>query len=100
MVTGQQVKEAVKAAGLTWIPHHDCGCCGATVGYTVHGEDLYFAPGCDCSWTPEEPRTWDSAADWINMQNEEWRAKLMAKFGMTPNAEVSGAGTASAGLPG
>lgn len=77
MVTGEQVRAAVMAAGLTYIPHHECSCCGEMVAYTVHDGDLYFAPGCGCSWSPQEPRTWDSAADWINMQNDEWRVKLM-----------------------
>ncbi len=87
MVTGEQVRAAVMAAGLTYIPHHDCGCCGEWVAYTVHDGDLYFNPACGCAWGPAEPRTWDSAADWINMQtNEAARAQIMAKFGMTPNA--------------
>lgn len=91
MVTGEQVRAAVMAAGLTYIPHHDCGCCGEWVAYTVHDGDLYFNPACGCSWSPAEPRTWDSAADWINMQsNEDVRAELMAKFGMTPNVELTG----------
>lgn len=91
MVTGEQVRDAVAAAGLTYIPHHDCGCCGEWVAYTVQDGALYFNPACGCSWSPAEPRAWDSAADWINMQsNEGARAQIMAKFGMTPNVQIEG----------
>lgn len=87
MVTGEQVRAAAMAAGITHIPHHECGCCGELVFYTVYDGDLYFNPACGCSWSLAEPRTWDSAANWINMQtNEDVRVRLMAKFGMTPNA--------------
>lgn len=83
MVTGEQVKNAAIAAGLTFIPHHNCGCCGYTVGYMIDGDNLYFAPGCDCHWGQVEPRSWDSAAEWINMQDKQWQEKIAARFGMT-----------------
>ena len=82
MVTGEEVKQAVQAAGITSIPHHDCGLCGEWVQYTVRGDQLYFEPGCGCSWSPPEPRPWAGAANWINMQtNEDVRKKLMRRFG-------------------
>ena len=82
MVTGEQVKTAALAAGLTYVRHHECGGCGSWVGHSIDGENLYFEPGCDCSWSPREPIGWDSVADEINMQNDEWRDKLMDRWGM------------------
>lgn len=87
MVTGEQVKEAVKKAGLTWIPHHDCSICGQDVGYIVNGDDLYFRSGCGCSWSPDRPCSWDEAAESINMQQRtgKWgdvAARMAAKFGI------------------
>jgi hypothetical protein len=71
MVNGEQVKAAVMATRITCIPHHECGICGCWVVYRVRDGDLYFDPACGCSWSPAEPRTWDSVAVWINMQTDE-----------------------------
>lgn len=85
MVTAQQVKDAVIAAGVTEVLHHDCAVCGEWVRYIIHRENLYFVPSCGCSWTPyPELREWQDAADWINMQtNENVRSELMKRFGIT-----------------
>lgn len=101
MVTGEQVRAAAMSAGLTYIPHHECSLCGQFVAYTVHDGSLYFNPACGCSWSPAEPRTWGSAADWINMQtNEDTRAQIMEKFGMMTNVAVHPAeGRREAPLP-
>lgn len=90
MVTGEQVKQAVMKAGITRIDHHDCGGCGYMTAYLIENGDLYFDPGCDCSRygrSPPEPRSWDSAAGWINMQartgeHGDIGAKVAAKFGL------------------
>ena len=88
MVTGDQVKEAVVKAGLTWIQHHDCIGCGQDVGYVVRDGDLYFSSGCGCSWSPDRPCSWDEAAEHINRQSRtgKWgdvAAREAAKFGIT-----------------
>jgi len=86
MVTGDEVKAAAISAGLTYVPHHDCGGCGAWVAHIIEGENLFFDPRCDCSSMGfQEPREWQSVADEINMQNDEWRVKLMQKWGMGSN---------------
>ena len=83
MVTGEQVRAAVMAAGIAYIPHHQCGCCEAWVGYEVYGGDLYFSPDCGCGYSPSESMPWSDAAEWINMHtNDDARAQIMAKFGM------------------
>jgi hypothetical protein len=85
-VTGEQVKAAVAKAGITRIDHHECGICGHMVFYVVNGDQLFFAPACGCSWSPMEPRSWDSAADFINMQSRpDIAAKIAAGFGLTLN---------------
>jgi len=91
MVTADQVREAAIKAKLTYVPHHECGLCGEWVAHEINlatGE-LFFSPACGCSFRPSEPRTWQSVADEINMQNEEWRVKLMQRWGMGSNIEFS-----------
>lgn len=84
-VTAEQVRDAVAAAGIKQIDHHDCSGCGYMTAYLVHDGRLYFDAGCDCSrYGRAEPRPadWEEAADWINMQKPEWAAKLAARFGV------------------
>jgi hypothetical protein len=86
MVTGEQVKAAVLKAGIKQVDHHDCAGCGYMTRYVIEGDQLYFDPGCHCSrygYTMAEPRSWDSAADWINMQSRpDVAAKIAAMFGL------------------
>ncbi|HWV44070.1 hypothetical protein [Pseudorhodoplanes sp.] len=84
MITAEQVKAAVEAAGITRIEHHDCGMCGYMTAYLVEDGKLYFDPGCDCRWAgAPEPRDWRDAADWINMQSQpDIKARLAKAFGI------------------
>lgn len=84
-ITGEQVKKAVLAAGLKYIPHHDCGICHTPVGYYVQGDDLVFDGSCDCSSGGSyRIQQWGEAAAWINMQSkEENRTMLMKRFALT-----------------
>lgn len=89
MVTGEQVKAAVLAAKLRKIPHHECSICGVMVFYKIRGEQLFFDSGCGCSEGSFELRTWDEAAQFINMQDDEKvRAEIMASFGMQIKQEA------------
>jgi hypothetical protein len=95
LVTAEQVESAVKAAGISRIDHHDCSICGHMVCYTVNQGQLFFNPGCGCSWEPPQYRSWQSAADFINMQSRtgKWgdvAAKVAKGFGVElPPAEVA-----------
>ena len=83
MITGEQVKDAMIEKGIEYVDHHECGICGVMVFYIREGEQLFFNSGCNCSHKGPEPRSWQSAADWINMQsNKEWREKLALRFGV------------------
>lgn len=87
MVTGQEVADAVQKAGITRIDHHNCGICGHMVCYTVDQDQLFFNPGCGCSWSPPEHRSWQSAADYINVQSRSGKwgdvaAKVAKGFGL------------------
>ena len=95
-VTGEQVRDAMIAANVTHVDHHDCGGCGAMVFYSRQGDQLYFNPACDCGgWSPAEPRGWNDAAEWINMQRApEWQEKIAARFGLTPNEKSNRQDTA------
>ena len=83
-VTGDEVKAAMIAGNITQVDHHDCGICGYMTRYWRQGEQLYFDRGCDCQWGGSEPRSWDDAANWINMQSKpESNEKLRKAFGLT-----------------
>lgn len=85
MISAEQVKAATLAAGLKRIDHHDCGFCGVMVHYTIEDGELLLHTACDCVTYYEPPRhqTWESAAEWINMQNnEDARVRIAAKFGV------------------
>lgn len=87
-VTGEEVKAAMIASDIEHVDHHDCAICGEVVFYSRNGENLFFNPGCGCSWSPAQPRSWDDPADWINMQRTpEVRNTIRALFGL-PLEEV------------
>lgn len=88
MTTANEVRDAMIAANITEVDHHDCGGCGYMTKYLRHGENLFFDRGCWCSSygvAGPEPRDWSSAAEWIDMQTKpEWRDKLRQRFGLLP----------------
>lgn len=88
-VTAQEVRDACLACGTGLsIQHHKCSLCDCWVHYQVENGELFFAPGCGCSWSPMEPREWQDAADWINVQdNDKARNAIRAKFGMVAIVE-------------
>jgi len=70
---------AQQAAGKSWLDHHDCGVCGAMVGYLINDGRVAFCPGCNCSWSPPEPSSFEAIADWLAMQSsDEIRDRIMA----------------------
>jgi hypothetical protein len=82
MITAAQVQAAVLSKQITKIDHHRCSLCNHMVYYLVIGGELFFNPGCDCKWEDPEPRDWQDAANFINMQtNEIIRSQLMKQWG-------------------
>ena len=82
-ITADRVKQAMISSNIDRVDHHECAGCGYMVNYTRYRDQLYFNPGCGCSWGASEPRSWQEAADWINMQtNPEVKEKLMKSFGI------------------
>lgn len=83
MITGEQVREAMIAAGITVVNHHECSICGVPVCYFRVDDRLYFDSSCDCASSTPRQSSWEEAADWINMQSKpEHRAILMRLFGL------------------
>jgi hypothetical protein len=87
-VTGEAVKAAMIEKGIINVPHHDCGGCGVWVRYFREGEQLFFDPRCGCtSRGYPEPKAWESAADWINMQDRpQSRIRIAGLFGIILDA--------------
>lgn len=84
-VTANQLRDAAVAAGVRKIDHHDCSFCGYMVAYYVRDGELYFDSGCNCTSNPDsfQRRSWQSAAEWINMQTDPAHARrIAAAFGL------------------
>lgn len=83
LVTAEEVRASVKANRIMKIDHHRCSMCEHMVFYSVVDGSLFFNGGCGCGWEPPVARSWQSAADWINMQsNETHRLYIMGLFGL------------------
>jgi len=89
MLTGEQVKAAMIAANIERVDHHACSFCGYMTNYTRSGETLVFDAGCDCGpGHHRSPRSWESVADWINMQDRpDVIKRLRESFGLPPESE-------------
>ena len=82
-VTAQQVFDAAVESGEQWVPHHACGICGVMTGFILDDESISFDSSCGCASSYPQPRTWQDAADWINMQSDPKHAAEIAKrFGL------------------
>jgi hypothetical protein len=87
-VTAEQVRDAALTAGITSVESHPCSFCGVVVGYRIRDGELYFDSGCECCYNPNslQPRDWQNAADWINMQTHDEQARHVATaFGLNLN---------------
>ena len=81
-ITSKELQAAMVAANITSVFHHSCGICDYPTSYIREGENIYFDSGCGCtSRSHLSLRTWDSVADWVNMQNEENQSALKKEFG-------------------
>lgn len=83
--TAEQVRDACLAAGIRRVDHHECGICGLMVRFYITADgDLEFDPSCGCTYGGNaEPRPWQDAADWINMQSDEsHRRRIAEAFGI------------------
>lgn len=82
-VTAEQLRTAVAANRIMKIDHHACAMCKHVVFYSVVDGSLFFNGGCGCGWESPQGRSWQSAADWINMQTDETvRYHIMSRFGI------------------
>lgn len=81
-VTGEQVRDAVVKAGIRIIKQHQCSICNYWVFWFFENGKLFFNPSCKCNRSGGLRRTWQDAADWINLHsNESKKRKIMQRFG-------------------
>lgn len=87
MVTADQVKRAMAHSNITHVNHHACGICNSMTAYVIHKDKLYYDSSCNCTYDGRpEQRSFQDAADWINMQdNPDVIADLYKKFGLDKN---------------
>lgn len=82
-VSAEQVKAAIEAAKRKFWKVHNCSMCGYPCGYHFRECGVVeYDSGCDCvRYGPEITlRDYEDVAHQINMQNDEWRAKLLAEI--------------------
>lgn len=74
------VREQVTEKKATTLDHHSCGLCGYMTNYAFQpGGNVYFDPGCDCTWGGHLPSSFEAVADWLAMQSsDETRDRIMS----------------------
>lgn len=83
VITADDVRDAVEKKSIMRIDHHKCSMCDHMVFYSVVDGLLFFNGACGCAWESPQLRSWQSAADYINMQdNETSRLHIMKQFGL------------------
>lgn len=60
------MKTLAELKQMQFIPHHDCGCCGAMVGWYPKEPNPYFDPSCDCGCSGGHFETWETVFKWYN----------------------------------
>jgi len=86
MVTGEQVKDAMTKAGITFAAVRQCSICERPLFFERRGEDVFFDSNCECvrAISQVQPRTWEEAAAIINQRAEGPSKTALAKeFGLT-----------------
>lgn len=87
-VTGDELKAAMIEKGLTYVAFSDCSLCGYQTNFQRRGQDLYFDAGCHCIAGPLSPRSWEHAAQVINVQEDSpFGIKLKQGFGLAVKSE-------------
>ena len=82
-VTGSQLREAMVRQNIVTVRHHTCSICNESVYYIRKDEQLFFDSSCDCCQSEPSLRSWDDAAEWVNLQtNEDYRVVLLSRFGI------------------
>ena len=73
------MKTLAELKQMSFIPHHDCGVCGATVGWEVapNSPMPYFNPSCDCGCSEGYYETWRKVFDWYNTVFEKESVKAV-----------------------
>ena len=74
------MKTLAELKQMQFIPHHDCECCGAMVGWYPQEPNPYFDPSCDCGCGDGHFETWETVFKWYNkvFENESEDAVLEA----------------------
>ena len=60
------MKTLAELREMHFIPHHDCGVCGAFVGWYANEPHPYFDPSCDCGSSDGHNDTWENVFRWYN----------------------------------
>lgn len=60
------MKTLAELQKMSFIPHHECGCCGTMVGWYTHDQRPYFDPSCDCGCSGGHFDTWEDVFKWYN----------------------------------
>ena len=78
--TATWIAERVFEKNAHYLENHRCGLCNMPVGFvfTNPGALVWYQSGCECSWSPNRPSSYQEVADWLAMQSsDEIRDKIM-----------------------
>ena len=85
------MKTLAELKQMSFIPHHDCGCCGEIVGWYPQEPNPYFDPSCDCGSGRGHCDTWEVVFKWYNTvfekETEEAVQAAWNKEAVVPNNE-------------
>lgn len=82
--TAEELKQACHKHKIERVNVRQCSICNGWIGYVISGDSIAFDSGCDCvSYGGWMARTWQDAAECVNMQTDfEVKKTLAAKFGV------------------
>lgn len=73
------MKTLAELKQMPFIPHHDCGVCGETVGWEVvpNTPNPHFNPSCSCGCSGGHYDTWEKVFYWYNTVFEKESVKAV-----------------------
>ncbi len=84
MKTAEDFKIAAQKKNITFFGIHNCSFCHYACGFIIKQDTVnpvvYYDNGCDCTWNPAKPSSFQEIANHYNMQKNEKYMKEMNEF--------------------
>lgn len=87
-MTKEEIKERCQLKGITFLPHHPCGCCGEYTGWYLFGRwppyEVAYSSACGCGYSDARPDDWDSILEWVCDKDGNLRGEYQQMLGIEP----------------